>query len=61
MRLRSVLCPGAALMLASLVAAEAASDVISLTASSFESVVNPEPLILVEFFAPWYAPYPPAS
>ncbi|KAF7432958.1 protein disulfide-isomerase precursor [Pleurotus ostreatus] len=53
MRLRSVLCPGAALMLASLVAAEAASDVISLTASSFESVVNPEPLILVEFFAPW--------
>ncbi|TFK75865.1 disulfide isomerase [Pluteus cervinus] len=29
------------------------SDVISLTTASFEEVVNPESLILVEFFAPW--------
>ncbi|KAJ7638856.1 thioredoxin-like protein [Roridomyces roridus] len=31
---------------------DAASDVISLTASTFSSV-NSEPLMLVEFFAPW--------
>jgi protein disulfide-isomerase A1 len=31
----------------------APSDVLSLTASTFESSVNPESLILVEFFAPW--------
>ncbi|KAH9943444.1 disulfide isomerase [Epithele typhae] len=30
-----------------------ASDVLDLTASDFASVVNPEDLILVEFFAPW--------
>ncbi len=30
------------------------SDVISLTTATFEEVVNPESLILVEFFAPWY-------
>ncbi|KAI0089306.1 protein disulfide isomerase [Irpex rosettiformis] len=30
-----------------------ASDVINLTAENFDSVVNPEELILVEFFAPW--------
>ncbi|KAI0691374.1 disulfide isomerase [Cytidiella melzeri] len=30
-----------------------ASDVINLTAENFESTVNPEELILVEFFAPW--------
>ncbi|KAF5344150.1 hypothetical protein D9758_008908 [Tetrapyrgos nigripes] len=29
------------------------SDVISLVASDFEAKVNPEPLVLVEFFAPW--------
>lgn len=29
------------------------SDVLSLTAADFESTVNSEPLILVEFFAPW--------
>ena len=29
------------------------SDVIDLTLSNFDSVVNPESLILVEFFAPW--------
>ncbi|KAH9482699.1 Protein disulfide-isomerase [Psilocybe cubensis] len=32
---------------------EAASDVISLTAANFESTVEAEPLLLVEFFAPW--------
>jgi len=29
------------------------SDVLSLTAEDFKSVVDPEPVILVEFFAPW--------
>jgi protein disulfide-isomerase A1 len=29
------------------------SDVISLTNADFDSVVNSEALILVEFFAPW--------
>ncbi|KAG7096910.1 hypothetical protein E1B28_004315 [Marasmius oreades] len=29
------------------------SDVINLTAADFEAKVNPESLILVEFFAPW--------
>lgn len=33
---------------------DAPSDVISLTTANFESVVNAEPLILVEFFAPWF-------
>lgn len=42
------------LTLAALVAADQASDVISLTAQTFESTVNTEPLVLVEFFAPWY-------
>lgn len=32
----------------------AASDVLSLTSATFESTVNGESLILVEFFAPWY-------
>lgn len=39
--------------LASLAAAEGASDVLSLNAGNFDSSVTPEPLILVEFFAPW--------
>lgn len=34
-------------------AARAASDVIDLTKSSFDSEVNGETLALVEFFAPW--------
>ena len=34
-------------------AARAASDVIDLTKSSFDSEVNGEKLALVEFFAPW--------
>ncbi|ESK96047.1 protein disulfide isomerase [Moniliophthora roreri MCA 2997] len=33
--------------------AGAASDVLTLTAQDFEAKVNPESLILVEFFAPW--------
>jgi len=37
------------------VADEVLSDVISLTAADFETVVNAEPLVLVEFFAPWSA------
>lgn len=32
---------------------ESESDVISISASNFDQLVNPEPLILVEFFAPW--------
>ena len=31
-----------------------ASDVLDLTPADFDSTVNPEALILVEFFAPWY-------
>lgn len=33
--------------------ADAHSDVLDLTSADFESKVNPEALILVEFFAPW--------
>jgi protein disulfide-isomerase A1 len=33
--------------------ADDASDVINLTAQTFSSITT-EPLILVEFFAPWY-------
>ena len=29
------------------------SDVISLTKDTFKTIVDPEKLILVEFFAPW--------
>jgi protein disulfide-isomerase A1 len=29
------------------------SDVISLTKDTFKTIVEPEKLILVEFFAPW--------
>ena len=43
-------------LLASLtsVLAAAGSEVVDLTGTNFESVVNPADLILVEFFAPWY-------
>ncbi|CCM01590.1 uncharacterized protein FIBRA_03650 [Fibroporia radiculosa] len=34
-------------------AADSPSDVINLTTNTFDAVVKPEPLILVEFFAPW--------
>ena len=52
MRIPSLL---ASLSLATLALAEAASDVIDLTPSNFKSIVDLEKLILVEFFAPWYA------
>ncbi|KJA30230.1 hypothetical protein HYPSUDRAFT_126028 [Hypholoma sublateritium FD-334 SS-4] len=45
--------PAAFLAFLTVVLANEASDVISLTASTFESTVNAESLILVEFFAPW--------
>lgn len=52
----SLSAPASALILASLVFADAASDVLTLTTATFESTLNPEPLVLVEFFAPWYVP-----
>jgi protein disulfide-isomerase A1 len=39
--------------LAALVAADDKSDVIDLTATNFDDVTKAEPLLLVEFFAPW--------
>ena len=45
--------PASVLALAILALAEQDSDVLSLTTSTFEAAVNPEPLMLVEFFAPW--------
>ena len=55
MRFTSVLASTLSLTLATLALAEAASDVIDLTPSNIKSVVDLEKLILVEFFAPWYA------
>jgi len=55
MRISSILASTLSLTLATLALAEAASDVIDLTPSNVKSVVDPEKLILVEFFAPWYA------
>jgi protein disulfide-isomerase A1 len=45
--------PISLLAFAAFVLANEASDVIDLTASNFDSIVNGEPIILVEFFAPW--------
>ncbi|KAF8913943.1 disulfide isomerase, partial [Gymnopilus junonius] len=45
--------PASVLAFAAFVLANEASDVINLTASNFESTVSTEPLVLVEFFAPW--------
>jgi protein disulfide-isomerase A1 len=53
MRLSTFSGAALSLVLAALVAAEGASDVIDLTADTFESTVNGEDLALVEFFAPW--------
>lgn len=54
MHLSSLITSAASVLaLATFATAEGASDVLSLTADTFESAVNPEPLILVEFFAPW--------
>ncbi len=54
MRFCSLTASASLLALASLVFADADSDVISLTAKNFEESVAAEPLMLVEFFAPWY-------
>lgn len=43
----------AASSILSLVGAEGTSDVIDLTPNNFNAIVNPESLMLVEFFAPW--------
>lgn len=63
MRISSVLASTFSLTLATLAFADAASDVIDLTPSNIKSVVDPEQLVLVEFFAPWYALifFPPFS
>lgn len=56
MRFSSFVSVASAIALASLASAEDAaesSDVLSLTKDTFSSAVNAEPLILVEFFAPW--------
>lgn len=51
MRFSSLRRPACILALASFVLAD--SDVLKLTADSFEESVNTAPLVLVEFFAPW--------
>ncbi|KIJ70521.1 hypothetical protein HYDPIDRAFT_122452 [Hydnomerulius pinastri MD-312] len=57
MRFSTFVSAASAVAFASLVAADAdaelPSDVLSMTQETFDSTVNPEPLILVEFFAPW--------
>jgi protein disulfide-isomerase A1 len=54
MRCKSFVSSALALAFASVALADdAASDVISLTSSTFDAKVNPESLMLVEFFAPW--------
>lgn len=55
MRLSSISSPACLLALASFVLAEAASDVVKLTAATFDESVASNPLMLIEFFAPWYA------
>jgi protein disulfide-isomerase A1 len=41
------------LALAALIVAEGVSDVLNLDATNFKSLVDPEEMILVEFYAPW--------
>ncbi|KAL4075823.1 thioredoxin-like protein [Scleroderma citrinum] len=57
MRISSFVSAASAVALASLATAEGdaekPSDVISITQETFETTVNLEPLILVEYFAPW--------
>ncbi|KAF9222009.1 protein disulfide isomerase [Gyrodon lividus] len=57
MRFFAFVSAASAVAFVSLVAADAdaekPSDVVSLSQETFESTINPEPLILVEFFAPW--------
>jgi len=49
----STLLPPLFSLWASVVLAAEGSDVLDLDATNFKSVVDPESLILVEFFAPW--------
>jgi len=49
----SLLSSASTLLFVSSVFAEGSSDVFDLTPTNFKSIVDPEPLILVEFFAPW--------
>lgn len=58
MRLSQLASFAAVLAAAGICSANDASDVISLTPSNFVSIVNKEPLMLVEFFAPWSADQP---
>ncbi|KAG2141741.1 thioredoxin-like protein [Suillus bovinus] len=56
MRLSSLVSVASAIAFASLASAEdsaESSDVLVLTKDTFTSAVNSEPLILVEFYAPW--------
>jgi protein disulfide-isomerase A1 len=53
MRLSALISAASASVFAALVVAEGTSDVLDLNLSNFEESVNPEPIILVEFFAPW--------
>ncbi|KAG1907137.1 thioredoxin-like protein [Suillus fuscotomentosus] len=55
MRFPSLVSVASAIALASLASADVAesSDVLVLTKDTFTSAVNSEPLILVEFYAPW--------
>ena len=50
MRFQNVISTASLLALASVAAA---SDVLDLTPDNFDYTVNPESLMLVEFFAPW--------
>lgn len=58
MRFSSFVSAASAVAVASLVVAdtdaEKVSDVVNVTQDTFESTVNSEPLILVEFYAPWF-------
>lgn len=58
MRFSSFVSAASAVAFASLVVGDTdtdkPSDVVSVTQDTFESTVNPESLILVEFFAPWF-------
>lgn len=62
MRLPSFASAASVVAIASLVVAdsdaEKPSDVLSVTQDTFDSTVNPEALILVEFYAPWYVGHP---
>lgn len=52
MKLSSLLRSLTSLALVTVAIAEGASDVIDVTHSNFDAIKN-EPLVLLEFFAPW--------